>query len=287
MARDHALSYCAGEVSRHDPERFLTALFAPDRCRESLLALYAFNLEIAKIREVVSEPMLGEIRLQWWREAIEEIYEGTPRRHAVVEALADAVRSADLPREPFDRLIDARAMDLAEDPPATLDMLERYAADTSSVLQHMVLRVLGVEDGGAEDGASRDAAGKIGVAWALIGLIRAMGFHVRKKRVYLPAELIERHGIVRLDLMELRRSDALCGAVRELSERASALLAEARLRRREIPRAALPALLTAPLSDSHLRRIARAGFDPFAPAIVEPLRFPGLRLAWNSLRGRY
>ena len=130
MALEDARSYCAGEVRRYDPERFLTVLFAPDRCRAPLVALYAFNLEVAKIREVVSEPLLGEIRLQWWREAIEEIFEGTPRRHAVVEALADAVHGASLPREPFDRLIDARAMDLATEPPATLDVLERYAANT-------------------------------------------------------------------------------------------------------------------------------------------------------------
>ena len=282
MARKDALSYCAGEVRRHDPERFLTALFAPDRCRESLFALYAFNLEIAKIREVVSEPMLGEIRLQWWRESIAEIYEATPRRHAVVEALAAAVRDADLPRDAFDGLIDARALDLAEDPPETLDRLERYAADTSSSLLHLTLRIFGVNDD-----SSRDAAAKIGIAWALTGLIRSMGFHLRQKRVYLPGELIERHGIVRGDLMELRRSEALCGAVGEISDRATALLAEARLRRREVPRAALPALLAAPLADIHLHRIARAGFDPFSPAIAEPLRFPELRLAWHSLRGRY
>jgi len=282
MARSEELSYCAGEVRRHDPERFLTVLFAPDRCRESLFALYAFNLEIAKIREVVSEPMVGEIRLQWWRESIGEIFEATPRRHAVVEALAGAVRDADLPRDSFDRLIDARAMDLAEEPPATVELLEQYATDTSSNLQHLALRVLD-----ANDDSSRDAAGKIGVAWALIGLIRAMGFHVRAKRVYLPGELIERHGVVRGDLMELRRSEALCGAVQELSDRATGLLAEARVRRREVPRAAFPALLTAPLADIHMRRIARADFHPFAPGIAEPLRFPLARLAWYSLRGRY
>ena len=139
----------------------------------------------------------------------------------------------------------------------------------------------------ADGEPSRDAAAKIGVAWALTGLIRAMGHHLRQKRVYLPAELIARHDVVRRDLMELRRSDALCGAVRELADRASALLAEARAHCRDVPRDALPALLTAPLADAHLRRIGRAGFDPFAPDIAEPLRFPGLRLAWNGVRGRY
>ena len=107
-----ALSYCALEVRRHDPERFLTCLFAPAERREALFALYAFNQEVAKTRAIVSEPLLGEIRLTWWREAIAQIYEGTPLQHAVVRALAEAVRAHDLPRAPFDRLIEARGQDL-------------------------------------------------------------------------------------------------------------------------------------------------------------------------------
>ena len=77
--REEELSYCGAEVHRHDPDRFLAALYATPAQRESLLTLYAFNLEIAKVRESVSEPMLGEIRLQWWREALEEAYAGTTR----------------------------------------------------------------------------------------------------------------------------------------------------------------------------------------------------------------
>ena len=70
MAGPETLSYCAQEVRRHDRARYLSSLFAPDERREDLFALYAFNLEVAKTAEVVSEPMLGQIRLQWWREAI-------------------------------------------------------------------------------------------------------------------------------------------------------------------------------------------------------------------------
>src|SRR5688572_31872194 len=96
------LSYCAREVRRADYDRFLTVLFAPPAARERLFALYAFNHEIAKVRETVSEPMLGQIRLQWWREAIATIYEGKPRPHAVVDALAAAVAERGPPRAGFE-----------------------------------------------------------------------------------------------------------------------------------------------------------------------------------------
>src|SRR5512134_2813208 len=119
-----ALSDCAALVRRVDYDRYLAALFAPAAARERLFALYAFNHEIAKVRETVSEPMLGQIRLQWWREAIASIYDGKPRPHAVVDALAEAVAERHPPRAGFEALIDAREFDLAGRAPATLPELE-------------------------------------------------------------------------------------------------------------------------------------------------------------------
>ncbi|MCH9020134.1 MAG: squalene/phytoene synthase family protein, partial [Proteobacteria bacterium] len=99
------LSYCAGQARRYDRDRYLCALFAPAARREALFALLAFNAEVARIRETVSEPMLGLIRLQWWRDAIAGIYAGAPPRHAVVEALSLAVERHGLGRGEFDFLI--------------------------------------------------------------------------------------------------------------------------------------------------------------------------------------
>src|SRR5208282_2178696 len=83
--RADRLSPVAALVRRHDRDRFQTALFAPAARREALFALYAFNCEIARVRERVTQPTLGQIRLQWWREAIETAYRDTmPRRHQVV-----------------------------------------------------------------------------------------------------------------------------------------------------------------------------------------------------------
>src|SRR5882724_1426131 len=133
-----------GSLQVHDHDRYLTTLFAPAARRGGLVALYAFNLEVAKTREVVREPMLGQIRLQWWREAIDEIYGGgRVRRHEVVQPLADAVRRFDLTRYHFDRLLDGRAADLDEAPPASLAALESYAEATSSRLIYLALETLG------------------------------------------------------------------------------------------------------------------------------------------------
>src|ERR1700736_5526408 len=112
-ARTDRLSPVAALVRRHDRDRYQTVLFAPAARREALFALYAFNHEIARVRERVTEPTLGRIRLEWWRETIAAAYEDGPvRGDVVVEALSDAIRGHGLTREHFDRLIDARERDL-------------------------------------------------------------------------------------------------------------------------------------------------------------------------------
>ena len=109
-------SYCAQLLRRQDADRYLTALFAPADRREDLFALYAFNLEVARAREVVSEPFMGLIRLQWWRDAIAEIYQGRARAHEVVRPLAAAIAEHSLDRTLFERLIESRERDLDPEP---------------------------------------------------------------------------------------------------------------------------------------------------------------------------
>src|SRR5215471_2113760 len=98
-------AYCLDQVRRFDRDRYLTALFAAPAARGDLMALYAFNLEVAKTRETVREPMMGLVRLQWWRDCIAEIYAGGARRHQVVQPLADTIRRHGLDRALFDKLV--------------------------------------------------------------------------------------------------------------------------------------------------------------------------------------
>jgi phytoene synthase len=159
--------YCQDQVRQFDRDRYLTALFAPADRRHALFALYAFNYEVAKVSTAVSEPALGQIRLLWWRETIEEIYDGTPRKHQITEPLAAAIQRHELPRDLFGRLVDAREADLAEAGPQTLQPWLDNAEATSSTLTSLSLMILGVPDG-----LAHKAEKHVGIAWALTGLLR-------------------------------------------------------------------------------------------------------------------
>src|SRR5579862_359448 len=162
----------AGFVRAHDRDRYQTALFAPAGRREALFALYAFNYEIARVREIVTQPMLGQIRLQWWREIVDAGFAGRPPRpHEVAEPLAAAIRRFAPTRAHFDALIDTRERDLDDAPPATMAALEEYAEGTAATLLYLALEVLGVR-GSTAIAAARE----IGILYALAGLLRAMPF---------------------------------------------------------------------------------------------------------------
>ncbi|HEY6335561.1 MAG TPA: phytoene/squalene synthase family protein [Alphaproteobacteria bacterium] len=279
---ERQLSYCAAEVQRHDPDRFMTALFAHAELREALCVLYAFNLEVAKTREVVSEIMIGRIRLQWWREAIAEIYVGNARAHAVARPLADLISRAKLSRSYFERLIDARELDLEDAPPSTLDALEAYAEGTSSTLVALALEALDAKTTDA-DAVSRP----LGIAWALVGLLRAVPFHAQRRRLYLPQDLMDDAGVNPSELFEHGRTPGLPSVVRAVASRARRHLALARRYRAGLPRAALPALLPGILADGYLAELRRAGYDPFALDLLRQRPWRPLRLLLASALGRY
>ena len=280
--RGEGLSPAATLVRSHDRDRFQTALFAPAIHREALFALYAFNFEIARVRESVREGMLGQIRLQWWREAIEAAYGGGPvRRHEIVEAITTAIRERNLSRAPFDRLTDTRERDLGDEPPATLAALDDYAEGTSATLIHLALEVVG-----AATPSALEAARHVGIAYALSGLIRAMPVHALAGRSFIPAALAAETGLDPRDYVASRPTPALRQAVEAMAGAARGRLAAARELQRDVPSAALPALLPARIADNALRRLERAGFDPFSgAALTDPLQ--SWRLTWAALRRRF
>lgn len=277
------LSPVAALVRRHDRDRYQTVLFAPPERQQPLFALYAFNYEIARVRETVSEVMLGRIRLQWWREAVAAAYDGgATRRHVVVEPLAETIRAYAPSREHFDRLIDAREIDLAGEPPASLAALEDYAEASSARLTALAAEILGLRDP-----ATRGAAHEIGLGYGLAGLLRAMPFHARTGHSMIPADIADRHGIDPGDYAALRTSPAIRAATQALAEAAAAHLARGREGRRRVPRAALAALLPGVIASRFLVRLRRAGFDPFAPALALPDPLQSWRLVAAALRRRY
>jgi phytoene synthase len=274
----------AAELRRHDRDRYQTALFAPGERRDALFALYAFNYEVARIREYVREPMLGLMRLQWWRDALDEIYAGKqPRRHEVATPLGAAIVEHRLSKAHFTVLLDARTLDMAEAPPESLVALEDYVAATAGTLNLLALEVLGVGDARAAE-----AARAAGIAYALAGLLTAVPFHAQQRRLYLPPELTNRHDVdLERSLFALKPSPALATAARDITARAWHHLDKARQPRSAIPRAAMPVLLQSVLAERRLKQLDAAGHNVFDPRLAAEDTLQSLRLTWASLRGVY
>jgi phytoene synthase len=279
---EEAVRYCADQVRRYDHDRYLCALFVPAPARGAVLALYAFNVEIARIRDQIREPMMGQIRLQWWREVIEHAPRGDLRQHPVAQSLGAAIRAHALPAGPFEALLVARERDLENEPPESLAALEAYAEATSSGLIDLALGILG-----ERGDAARAAARHVGIAWALTGLLRAVPFHAGRRQVFLPRDLIAAAGLDIEALIAGRPGETLRLVARQVGEAARAHLRQARALRVSVPRTAVPALLPAVLADRALDRLERGGFSLFDAAVQRPAGDRALRLLWAALRRRY
>lgn len=273
MAQGEKISAVGALLRRVDRDRYVTALFAaPDR-REALLALYAFNYEVARVREMVSEPLLGSIRLQWWRDAMEAIAAGgKPPQHEVAVPLGIAMRDFNLAPAPFERLLAVREADLATEPPATLHDLEQYAAATGGELAVLALDILGA-------GEAAQAGRHVGTGYALAGLLRAAAFHARAGRSFIPAELDPGRSA-----LNLKPTPELTGAARSIANAARAHLEKARALKHQVPRAAMPALLIAALAEHWVRLLEKSGYDLFALSLARPDPWRGWRL-WRAAHG--
>ena len=250
------LSANAMSVRRYDRDRFVTALFADPARREDLFTLYAFNIEIARVRETVSEATLGRIRLQWWRDNLDAVSSGRSSGHPVADALAQMLPRRPMPRDLLARLVDAREFDLEDRVPDDQAELAAYIEDSAAGLSRMAAALLG-----GDDDASQEAARLVGQAWGLLGLMRAHAYHVKARRMFLPASWIAEHGLDRDELLAGASPPPLARLAEQWAEQAAEQLRAARRLRKEVARSALPALLPARLADHYLRALRRARYD--------------------------
>lgn len=273
---------CAEIVRALDRDRWLAAQLAPPSARAALTALHAFHAEVAKTRDTVTEPMTGQIRLQWWRETVDGAARGAAREHPVAEALAPALANGRLGAADLVALIDAREADLAADGFTTMDDFIAYCDATAGALNRAGLAVLGV--GSAAAGT---AAVNVGRAHAIAGQLRAAAVNAARGRVLLPRDLLDSCGVTMRGMHAGRPEAGLAAAARSLAERARRELAEARSVARDVPKSALPVLVLARFADRYLDRIATTDYDLFGGRL-EPAPMAGpLHVLRTMMTGRY
>jgi phytoene synthase len=263
-------------IRRADPDRYHAALFAPGGKRAHLFTLTAFNHELARIAETVREPMMGAIRLQWWRETVESAHEGKPREHDVARALADLFAQTKLPVGLFIAMIDAREDDAAAIEFEDLAALEAWCDATNGNLVRLASRVLG-------ESGHDDLARQAGIAHALSGILRAIPFHAARGKVYLPNDFLEAAGTSRADIIATHSGKKLGPVIARITEAARMHLASARTLPK--PGKSLPAFLPAAATPLYLKRVMRPGFDAFHDSTDIPLfrrQVAMLRAAWRG-----
>jgi phytoene synthase len=258
---------CADMLRKEDPDRYFAALFAPEEKRGHLHALYAFSLELARIREIISEPMTGEIRMQWWRDALSGEARGAVSGHPVAAALLDTVQIFNLPAKALLDLIEGRSFDLYDDPMPTRGDLEGYCGETSSSLIRLASLVLA--DG--NDPAGADAAGHAGVAFAITGLLRALPWHAARGQLYLPADLLQKHGVTREEIVSGQVTQGLCDALADLRALARDHYAKALASASQMDERARASLMPLAVVPLYLKRMEKGSYEPFRTIITAPL----------------
>jgi 15-cis-phytoene synthase len=263
---------CSALVHLHDRDRWLASLFAPADKRPHLHALYAFNIEIARIRDVVSDPMPGEIRMRWWIGALEDAARGEVRAHPVANAFLDTIARCGLARADLAALIEARRLDLYEDPMPDMSALIAYCDATASSLFSAAAQILA-----GESAAEISHAG--GIAYGITGLLRALPFHAARGQCFLPADLLARHGISPADILARRDMPGLRAVLGELRTIAHDHLAQARASVDSLAVTARPAFMPLAVLPLYLAAIARPDYDPFTVTEV-----PQWRRQWRLWR---
>jgi len=271
----------ADTVRRLDRDRYRAALFAPRPQRDHLLALSAFNIELARVREEVSDATLGEIRLEWWREALERAQRGEVIGHPVADALALARRRCVLPGDLLADMIDARMSDLGATPMPDQAHLEDYLARTAGTVFQLGGYVLGAR--GAE---SAHLARHAGVAFGLAGIMRALPIHRAQGLILLPRAELAAAGVQTGNIRQGRATEALEGELARLRAAAEAHRTVAAKEFAELPAQARPAFLPLALVRGQLRALAKPGRDPLGE-LPAPQPLSGFWRMWRAnLTGR-
>ena len=268
--------HCATLVREHDFARYASTLFVPTASRRALLALYAFNLDIARIPDQVSQPLPGEIRLQWWTDLLEGLDHGGVEGHPVAAELLRAIREHALPPGPLLRLIEARKFDLYNDPMPTLVALETFCDDTVATLFTTAAGVLA---------PISDQVGHVarhaGIAQGIVRALARLPRDASRRQLYLPEEILTQHGVTDEKVFAAKASPALAAVCAQLLAEARThrdaalnLLAEAR------PDARL-AFLQLALLDHDFDKLGDVGRDCFA-AYERPSRLQVLWTLWRA-----
>src|SRR5450631_2441004 len=246
-----ATDFCAELVRSHDFARYASTLFVPSAQRRALLAVYAFNVEIFRVREQVSQPLPGEIRLQWWTDMLDGAGHGGVEGNPVAAELKLAILDCGLPVERLSRLIDEHQFDLYNDPMPTMAALEGYINETASALFS-----LGAAIAGWQSPEIEHLARHAGLAQGIAQVMAALPLDASRRQLFVPLQLLQQHGIGIEEVFAGKETPKLRAALDQLIGEAQEHLKTALALMASVPPEVRPVFLPLALVARDLKRMA-------------------------------
>ncbi|NKD54296.1 MULTISPECIES: phytoene/squalene synthase family protein [unclassified Haematospirillum] len=274
-------SQVAKDVKRHDPVRFLTTLFVPDRVRPAFWALYAFNAELGRIRDAVTEQILGQIRFQWWRDTLGNLEAGVVAKSPVVQDLAPLVHTYNVPVSLLCHIVDARSAEVESLPFETEHALEQYCDGYGGALAEAVCRI-----GGVHDEVVVSAARQVGQAAVVARTMLRVPASLAAGHCPVPSCVLD---ALRLDPGQLSDPDAVAKLAPwslDLCRMGRAILGAARHNAPRPQRDVLAVFLEAMIAERTFSILERNGGNLIDPDLHRPDN-RALGMTWRVLRGRW
>lgn len=267
-ARDgDSAAFCADLVRAQDFRTYAASLFVSPDVRRAWLALAAFNAEVAHVRDHVSQPLPGEIRLQWWRDVLTGEGQGSrgeAEANPVAAELLRAIALYGLPIETLVRLVDAHVFDVYDDPMPDMAALEAHCRDTAAALYALRAKVLGVNSP-----VVARIAEHAGIAEGLVDVMLALPRQAARRQLYLPGDLMNLHGMIAEEFFLRQASQPLEDALAHMRREADMQMKQALLLLEDAPSAARPAFLPLAVIGKSLMRLETS--EPFIPPLLSRL----------------
>lgn len=274
--RDEAYAACLTTLRTTDFDRYLACLLVPEQRRGPLAALYAFSAELARVRDLVREPLPGEVRLQYWRDLVEGQPHGDVQANPLAAGIIHAVVDHKLPRTALAAMTEARIFDLYDDPMPDRATFEGYAGETSSALLQLGTLILDP----AAAPAAAEAAGHAGIAQLVAGSLLLMPMHRSRRQVYLPGDILTAVGLDAAAFLDGDDKARITAAISAFIGYGRDHLRKAREAAAQLTPAARQAFLTVALAEPVFDRAAKAGHN----VLQRPLRPSQLNRQWRLWR---
>ncbi|CAL4060580.1 unnamed protein product, partial [Meganyctiphanes norvegica] len=274
--------YCLDSIRKYDYENFLATLLLPKGCRQSAIAVRAFNIEVAQIQDLTSEPLMAKMRIQFWRDTLDQIFAGKPPKQPIASELCRAIEKHKLSKRWLRNIINSREQQVDIKQYTNMAAVEEYSEKSNASLYYLLLQCLGIENIHSDHAASH-----IGKAEGIVKLLRGIPHHGVRRKVYIPRDLMLVHNVSQEDIFRGKREQKVKDLIYEIASLAHHHLEHARGFISDVPKESRVALLPGICTGAYLKALQMADFDIFDPKLQQRNNWLPFLLWWSKLKKQY